>query len=115
MYNDKVERLKAIDKKYKPMINLYNKKVEVISSIEIDNKEEFELSACKIYLLLNHISKTKDKLNELGYRKQAIYRRDPRKINLDDVMKVLRNIDKDEMDKYKSLAWIQYKENGGLI
>ena len=115
MYKDKIERLKAIDKKYKPVINLYNKKVEVISSIEIDNKEEFELSACKIYLILNDIKKTVKQLKELGYTIKTIHRKEPRKVRIEDVMEVLRSGECSEIDKYKSLARIQYKENGGII
>ena len=96
----------------KPYLNknykLYNEKIKVISDIKLNKDDSFELMTCKLYLLLNDISHTKTKLNELGYRK--IFNKRNRKIIDDDVRKVIKNIIKNETNKYKKLVKIIIEE-----
>ena len=111
----KDKRLKRIHEVYKPMMELYNKKINVIGSIELSEYDSFELSVCKVYLILSDIKKTVEQLKKMGYTVKPIYRKEPKKVRVEDVMEVLRNIKNGEEDIYKSLARLQYKENGGII
>ena len=111
----KIKRVKAIEKKYKPIIDKYNRFIEVIETIEIRATESLEDSIVKLYLITNNIGETMRTLNKMGYRKDSITIKEERKITRQDIMKELREIDRKDKNKYRNLAREQYKDNGGLI
>lgn len=110
------ERILELDKKYIPIVNKYKRFKKTIKSIEFNDDDDLESVTCKIYLITNSIGQTVKSLNLSNYRKHSIYTKNlERKIRRQDVMKILRNIDIKEKDKYKRLAREQYKDNGGLL
>ena len=116
MIIDTSKRIKQIDKKYKPIIEKYNTYIEVLESMELDSDESIELSVSKAYILTNKTQDTVEIIRELGYTKPSTYNKTGvKKIILNDVMDILRDIPKYDENKYKRLAREQYKANGGII
>lgn len=98
-------RLKELNKKYEPIIKLYNDTVNMINNIEIENDDEIDIVICKLYIITNNVNST------LKLLSNSEYRINNRKINSNDISETLKGISKLETNPIKKFAKNQFLNN----
>ncbi|MGL5803813.1 MAG: hypothetical protein ACRCX7_14760 [Cetobacterium sp.] len=110
-----VERAEKETKSYEKIKAMYEFKMRVYESLDINVYEDNEEYVSKLYILFNNIKKVADYMNEKGDRIQNEGSDQLIKIRPEYLNKILRGLGDDERNEYKRLARIQYKANGGVI
>ena len=100
--------------KYEKIKVKHEFKMRVYKSLDIEVYGDEEEYISKLYILFNNIKKVADYMNKKGDRVQK-EDSNPIKIRPEYLNKILRGLKDDEENKYKRLARIQYKANGGVI
>lgn len=110
------QRINKENKEYKKIKELHDLKIKVYRNLDIDSYIDQEELISKLYILFNDIKKVVAYMNKNGFRMESTVGRGRIvKIRIEHIKDNLRNIKKEDKNKYKKLARIQYKANGGLI
>ena len=110
------DKINKENKEYKKIKELHDLKIEAYKNLELDNYRDREELISKLYILFNDIKKVVEYMNKNGFRiESAVGRGRVIKIRIEHIKDILRNLKNEDKNKYKRLARIQYKANGGLI